>query len=206
MKKLILSLAFLGVSIGAFAQIPSVGIKGGINIAKISGSDGSGGTSTSGTLTTFSVGAFLDFKAGALSVQPGLYYTGKGSKSDNQISSASGSLNLRYLQVPVDFVFHLPAVVGNVYIGAGPYVAFGISARSKTSVSASNTSTLDLSFGNDASQIKRMDYGVQGIAGFHFNSGFLIGLNYDLGLSNITNDSSIKSKNRVLGAAIGFTF
>lgn len=206
MKKLLFSLALAILSFSAFAQIPDLGIKGGINLAKISGSDGSGGTSTSGTLTTFSVGAFLDFKGEVLSVQTGLYYTGKGSKSNEQISSSSSSLNLRYLQVPVDFVFKVPAVIGKVYVGAGPYAAYGISAKVKTSTSGSTSATTDLSFGNDGSQIKRMDYGLQGVAGFQFNSGFLIGLNYDLGLANIANDSSIKSKNQVLGASIGFTF
>ena len=206
MKKHLLSLAFAIFSISAFAQIPTLGIKGGLNFAKISGADGSGGTSTSGTLTTFSVGAFLDFKGEVLSVQPGLFYTGKGSESNDQLGSSTSSLNLRYLQVPVDFVFYLPAVIGKVYVGAGPYAAYGISAKSKTSTSGSTSGTTNLSFGNNGNQIKRMDYGLQGIAGFHFDSGFLVGLNYDLGLSNIANDSSVKSKNRVLGASVGFTF
>ncbi|OOQ56886.1 outer membrane beta-barrel protein [Mucilaginibacter pedocola] len=205
MKKLLLSLAFATLSFCAFAQVPTAGLKGGLNFAQISGSDGSGGTSTSGTLTSFSVGAFLEFAGDGVAIQPGLFYTGKGSKSKTN-SGISSSLNLRYLQLPVNFVINVPAGFGKLYIGAGPYAAYGLSGKVESSNNGGTPSTTNLSFGQYSGQLKRMDYGAQGIAGLRFNTGFLIGVNYDLGLANIVNNASVKSKNRVLGVSVGVTF
>jgi hypothetical protein len=205
MKKLLLSIAFIAASLGAFAQIPKFGIKGGVNFANVSIS--SGGVSVSpGTLTTFSVGAFADLKAGAISVQPGLFYTGKGFKISEQISNESAQVSLQYLQVPVNFVYHAPIVVGNIYFGAGPFAAFGISGKSKTTDGGSSQEE-DITFGDTENDIKRTEFGIQGIAGLQLKGGFLIGLSYDLGLSDISNETDGGSiKNKVFGVSVGFTF
>ena len=205
MKKLLLSIVFAAASMGAFAQIPKFGIKGGVNFANVS--IASGGVSLSpGTLTTFSVGAFADLKAGSISVQPGLFYTGKGFKIDNQISNESGQVSLRYLQVPINFVYHAPIVVGNIYFGAGPFAAIGMSGKSKAT-SGGSSQEEDVTFGDGEDDIKRTEFGLQGIAGLQLKGGFLIGLSYDLGLSDISNNTSEGSiKNKVFGVSVGFTF
>ena len=65
----------------------------------------------------------------------------------------------------------------------------------------------DVTFGDGAGEFKRTEFGLQGIAGFQLNSGFLIGVSYDLGLTNISNTSDEGSlKNRVFGVSVGFTF
>ena len=50
-------------SFAAFAQLPTIGFKGGVNFATLNASaSGTNLSITSGTLTTFNVGAFVDFK------------------------------------------------------------------------------------------------------------------------------------------------
>ncbi|RWY57063.1 porin family protein [Mucilaginibacter gilvus] len=209
MKKLLLSILFVAVvSMGAFAQIPKFGIKGGVNFANVTASSGSVSASL-GTLTTYSVGVFADLKAGAISIQPGLFYTGKGFKatSDNS-GDGSAEYNLHYLQVPVNFVYHVPIVVGNIYLGAGPFAAIGISGKAKGDDGNGTTISQDVTFGDGADEIKKMEYGLQGIAGLQLKGGFLVGLSYDLGLSNIGNnlDGEGSIKNKVFGVSVGFTF
>lgn len=205
MKKLLLSFVLAAASMAAFAQVPQFGIKGGVNLANVTASSGSVSASF-GTLTTFSVGAFADLKAGAISIQPGLFYTGKGFKLSDETSNESAQMSLHYLQVPVNFVYHAPIVIGNIYFGAGPFAAFGVSGKSKATLDGT-TLEEDVKFGDDG-DVKRTEFGLQGIAGLQLKSGFLIGVSYDLGLSNIGNniDGEGSLKNKVLGISVGFTF
>lgn len=205
MKKLLLASALAFACLLTYAQGPQFGIRGGVNLANVTASSGNVSASF-GTLTTFSVGAFADFKAGAISIQPGLFYTGKGFKLNDQSSDESAKLSLHYLQVPVNFVYHAPIMIGNIYVGAGPFAAIGVSGKSKATV-GSNTVEDDVKFGGDG-DVKRTEFGLQGIAGLQLKGGFLVGISYDLGLSNIGNniDGEGSIKNRVFGVAIGFTF
>ncbi|MET3979435.1 hypothetical protein ABIB62_002021 [Mucilaginibacter sp. UYP25] len=206
MKKLLLLLCCAFAASTAFAQLPTFGIRGGANFATLSASASASGSSvtyTSGTLTTFSAGVFADFKLGGVSIQPALNFTGKGGKEESDGDVAK--INLYYLQVPVNIVYHIPVVIGNIYLGAGPYAAVGVIAKSKVT-SGGVTESTDLSFGSDAGDIKRTDFGLNGIAGVEFKGGFLAGLNYDLGLSNISNDDTVKTKKRVFGVSIGYKF
>lgn len=207
MKKVLLSIAFMAAAAtSAFAQIPQLGIKGGVNFADVSVSSGSVSASL-GTLTTYSVGVFADLKAGAISIQPGLFYTGKGFKATNG-NSADGSaeFNLHYLQLPVNFVYHVPIVVGNIYFGAGPFAAMGITGKAKANDGSGTSVSEDVHFGDGPNDIKKMEYGLQGIAGLQLKGGFLVGLSYDLGLTNIANEADGSIKNKVLGISVGFTF
>lgn len=204
MKKTLLSLCLLMASFAAFAQLPTIGFKGGVNFATLNASaSGTNLSVTSGTLTTFNVGAFVDFKFGNVSLQPALNYTGKGGKFSVSTEDFDGSaqIKLYYLQVPVNVVYHVPAVVGDFYFGAGPYVGVGISGKTKDS----DGSTADVKFGSDG-DVKRTDIGANAIVGFKFKTGFLINANYDLGLSNIANDNTGKLKNRVFGISVGYAF
>ncbi|MES2268888.1 MAG: porin family protein [Bacteroidota bacterium] len=209
MKKLLLiTVVLMSASLASYAQVPSFGIRGGANFAKLSASASASGASVTyntGTLTSFSAGVFADFKLGGISLQPALNFTGKGGKEESDGDVAK--VNLYYLQVPVNIVYHAPVAIGNIYFGAGPYAALGISGKQKIT-SGSVTQSEDITFGSDAGDVKRTDFGINGIAGVEFKGGFLIGINYDLGLSDIGNDgtSQASTKNRVFGVSVGYKF
>jgi hypothetical protein len=223
MKKLLLSLLLAGASLVTFAQLPTFGIKGGVNFATLHASvEGFNLSANSNTLTSFNAGVFVDFKFGNVSLQPALNLSGKGGKfngasfSDNsdenvdvEVEQGTGKINLLYLQLPVNIVYHVPVVLGDIYFGAGPYVAKGLSGKVKiTDPETGQSESEDIKFGgNDDNSFKAMEYGANAIAGIKLKTGLLFNINYDLGLSNITPTSEGgKLKTRVFGVSIGYAF
>jgi hypothetical protein len=206
MKKLILAVLAAGSVFTASAQSKTTfGISGGVNFAKIAVSlEGTSLSASTGSLTTFSAGVFADAPVSTnFSIQPGLYYTGKGGSTtvDNETQKAK----LYYLQLPVNVVYNVPVTAGKVFFGVGPYAAYGLSGTQE----ATGIASRDVKFGSDVdSDIKRTDFGATGLVGFNFKNGLLFKANYDLGLSNTTpnNEMGIKSKNRVFGVSVGYTF
>src|ERR1700753_434132 len=146
MKKTILVALLSVISFTTFAQNITFGVKGGLNISTIDYNypitTNSGSSSINlypSSLKSFNAGIFADFKFGNISLQPALNFTGKGGEeqvdlTDNKGNPAGTSVNkltLYYLQLPVNIVYHVPLLIGNVYFGAGPYIAKGISGTSK---------------------------------------------------------------------------
>jgi hypothetical protein len=209
MKKILLLLCCAFAASTAFAQIPTIGIKGGVNFASLSSSSNAAdGTYNTGALTSFSAGIFVDFKTGgSLSIQPALLYTGKGGKesADFDGSNVSAKAKINYLQVPVNFVFNAPIAVGTFFVGAGPYVGYGLSAKVEASFDG-KTESQEVDFGDVKGQYKRIEAGATGIAGIKFKQGLMLNLNYDLGLTNISNETDSSTKTRVFGISVGYAF
>lgn len=205
MKKFLLFAGLFVASLSTFAQ--TIGFKGGIDFAKLQISDPSSNLSvTTGSATSFTVGIFADCKTATpnFTIQPGLNFTGRGGKITGD-GNSSGVFNLYYAQIPINFVYHAPIVAGNIFIGAGPYAALGLTGKVKADDGMGDVESQNATFGSNG-DFKTADFGLQGIAGVQFKSGFLIGLNYNLGLSNIAQDSGSGSiKNRVFGISIGFS-
>ncbi|RVT98081.1 PorT family protein [Mucilaginibacter limnophilus] len=214
MKKVLLTICLAAATLTTFAQAPTFGIKGGVNFAKLQiSAEGTDMTASSGNNTLFNAGVFVDFKFDKVSVQPGLFATAKGGKfssnlmddEGNALQDASAKFNLLYLQVPVNVVYHAPVTGGEFFFGAGPFVGYGISGKA-TANDGSSSQSEDVNFGDDG-EFKTIDAGVNGIAGFKFANGFLLNLNYDLGLTNIANNSGDgRIKTRVFGISVGYQF
>lgn len=212
MKKLVVAIAMLGISVGAFAQGQPMGfgIKAGVNFPKYNFSGGSNTVETDAS-TNFHVTAFLDAPifTDYLYVQPGLSLQGKGAKF------AEGSFvgedfrvtqNTMWLEVPVNIVAKAPTgQMGHLFVGAGPYLGFGLSGKNKLSGENSSTDLGDFKFGNDEDQ-KGLDFGLNFIAGYQLNSGLIIHGGYGLGLTNLAPNGSgdVKQTNRVWTVGLGF--
>ncbi|RYZ98134.1 MAG: PorT family protein [Sphingobacteriaceae bacterium] len=232
MKKILLSICLTAASLATFSQSDkpvTFGIKGGVNFSRLPYSNlNSPATTSANTLTSFNVGVFVDFKlCESLSIQPALIYTGKGGRNNINIAIAdpdapltishTDTMKVYYIQVPVNVVYSVPVGSHSFYFGAGPFVGYGISGKQKSKLifaddQASTTSFYneDVKFGSDEpSTVKRWDYGVGALAGFKFNNGFLLNINYDLGLANTTpksEDNNNKTKTRVFGVSVGYAF
>jgi hypothetical protein len=111
--------------------------------------------------------------AGAhLALRFGLGYVGRGAK----LPGGGGfAINLNYLEVPVDVMYHHPAGPGELRGGLGPYFAYGIGGTSGT-VS---------SFGENNGGFKRFDAGLSFLLGYKLSNGVSLDLGYDLGLANV---------------------
>lgn len=129
----------------------------------------------------------------------------KGSKIKDD--NFEMTMNIVYLEIPVLAKYNLELSKGNsLFIGAGPYVGIGLTGKSKMSIFGFNDSK-SLEFGNDNdSDLKRLDLGLATALGFNLD-GIIIGLGYDLGLTNNApkGDSDNKTSTRTFKLSFGYT-
>ncbi|QNL48482.1 PorT family protein [Olivibacter sp. SDN3] len=213
MKKLLLSLiAVLLTSSATFAQQEmGFGLKAGVNFPKYNFSSNGENISSTGSTTNFHVTAFLDAPIATdwFYIQPGVSLQGKGAKlSENQLGNYTQ--NTMWIEVPVNFVAKFPtADAGSFFLGAGPYIAFGISGKNKwesNNGGSVETDIPDFEFGGDGA-LKSTDFGLNFIGGFEFRNGLMIHGGYGLGLTNLAtrfDGTDIKQTNRVWTVGLGF--
>ncbi len=208
MKKLLLSITALIFTTGAFAQQEmGFGLKAGVNFPKYNYSGG-GSSASSDVATNFHITAFLDAPIATnwFYVQPGISLQGKGAKfyddGDTKVKQST-----MWIEVPVNFVAKFPVpAAGSFFLGAGPYVAFGISGKNKWESGGRTVEQYipDFDFGSDGS-LKSTDFGLNFIGGFEFSSGLMLHGGYGLGLTNLApNSSDVKQTNRVWTVGLGF--
>lgn len=229
-KFLSLSVPLLVASFIANAQSGPY-IKAGVNLANISVTN-NGRVDDANQLTSFQVGVVGDVKLGTslLHLQPGLLFTGKGSKVQKGTNGQAGyfkqTFNPRYLELPVNIVVKAPVgKTSRFFVGAGPYIAMGIAGKIKTEgtriLTGSYSNDRDITFSNDDPTtfseeegsgfgvVRRFDYGVNGTAGIEGKS-IVLGVNYGLGLAKLQSGSNSNednnNKNRVLSFTVGFKF
>ena len=203
-------------STALFAQKSSAILKGGVNFANISNND-DGGYDDNRMLTSFHVGVLADLNLTEfLALQPGLLYTGKGIKLENDAQEVTFSP--RYLELPVNLVFKTPTGNAKFFVGAGPYVAMGIGGKFKGEGIIDFEE--DIRFSDDdpltpeeegagAFRVRRFDYGLNGIIGIEA-SNLVISAGYGLGLAKIQSGSDSNddqnNKHRVFNLSLGFKF
>lgn len=222
MKKAILAaLIIMGMGLGSSAQI----LRGGFNFANISITN-DGDVDEANMLPTFQVGLLGDFRIlPMLYVQPGILFTGKGSKTEyGQESDATYSratTNPYYLEIPVNLVLKSPTGPVKFFAGAGPYLGIGIagklenegkilgvSYRNERDIEFSDDDprTLDYEEGAGYGIMKRFDYGANILAGVEF-SKLVLGVNYGHGFAKLQSGTASsaddKNKHRVLSFTVG---
>lgn len=228
MKKKVLILGpvmFLLFFISGNAQHSSVIIRGGANFANVSVND-NGSVDDAKMLTSFQVGILGDIElAPILYLQPGILFTGKGSKTqsgnDGDATFYRATSNPYYVELPVNLVFKTPGAV-KFFAGAGPYIAMGVGGKNKTNGSFlgadfsseqnirwsdDDPTTLDYEEGAGFGVMKRFDYGLNGTLGIEA-SNLVLSANYGLGLAKLQSGSNSSSdnnnKHRVFSLTVGF--
>lgn len=134
----------------------------------------------------------------------------KGTKSGDAFyvedqTDLSGSLNISYLELPVNLVANFDTGSGKFFAGAGPYAAYALSGNGKAGGVKE-----DMPFGSNDGEFKRFDFGLNFLAGYQLTNGLNIHAGYGLGLGNILNDKSsgvdLSAKNKVFSVSLGFNF
>jgi len=208
------------------AQKSSAILRGGVNFANISIND-DGGTNDAKSLTSFQVGVLGDFHlVSFLSLQPGLVFTGKGTKTESGTEGGAtwykSTTNPYYLEIPVNLVFKTPTAPVRFFAGAGPYLGIGIAGKNKVKGSFLGASfnseesidwsdddptTLDYEENAGYGRLRRFDYGLNGTLGIEA-SGLVISANYGLGLAKVQSgtdsDDDNNNKHRVFSITVGF--
>lgn len=206
-RKLILGLATLFITTGWIQAQTQLGVKAGYNAANMSNKDGS--VSDAKMLSTFNAGLVADVGiADLISVRTGIDLQSKGWKYT--FGGTDYSSNPMYLEVPVNLTLNLPiGPVGKLYIGAGPYFAYGVAGKVKVT-SGSSSNTTKINFTKDQTlasfipgkEYKPFDMGANIVGGVTFNNRFGINAQYGMGLMNTVPESSNNNKgnrHRVLG-------
>lgn len=225
-KKIILSFAALAISFGAMSQA-RVGVKGGWNLSSIS-VDNDGSVDNDKSLSGFNIGVIADLPLvpKILSFQPGVFYSTKGAKLKSEGTGYKSEFTTRpsYIEIPLNFVGKIPVGTDSrLFAGIGPYFAFGVAGKNKTSTTVAGVTTSqessikwddDTPF-NDGdpnqgyNKLKRFDWGGQLMVGAEIH-GLILSAQYGLGLAKINsggNDSrNEKNKNRVFSLSAGFLF
>lgn len=127
-----------------------------------------------------------------LAVQPELLFSGQGAKY--KANGTTTKLNLGYINVPVMLQYMFD---NGFRIEAGPQLGFLVSAKAKA-----DGSTTDVK-----DNIKTVDFALGfGLGYIHTPSGFGVDARYNLGLSNINKNSSVKSTNRGFQLGVFYQF
>ncbi|ALM07815.1 hypothetical protein SB49_08415 [Sediminicola sp. YIK13] len=190
MKKYFTILVVLvAISNSVLAQEVNIGIKGGLNSYTIGGDD------------TEDIDSKLGYNIGLLGhihlserfgLQPEIVYSTQGAKASE--GNGDVKISLDYINVPVLFQYMYD---NGFRIQAGPQVGFLTSAKAKAD---GITVDLDDSF-------KTIDFGLSiGASYVHPPSGFGVDARYNLGLSNINEDSSSKNYNRGFQIGVFYLF
>jgi hypothetical protein len=154
------------------------------------------------TLVGFNIGAISEISlGGSLFIQPGVFYSGKGTKY--KIGTEEGTFSPQYLEVPVNVGYYFGTGKTKFSVFAGPYFAFGIGGKIK-----SGGESVDIKFGTtDNDDMKPMDFGLNLGAGVNL-SNFLISAQYAIGLSNLypVSADDVTMKMKVISISVGYLF
>ncbi len=191
-----LLLAFL--SSAALAQLGiSKGLKGGLNLATVGGSDAPSGLTG---VSQYAAGIYLEISLpGPLAVEGDVLYSVKGAKMEVP-SVATQTTTLSYLEIPVLAKFYLPLPVIKPHIFAGPAIGFLMSAKEKDEVLGSTTEK-DV---KDATT--STDLGIVVGAGVKIATPIIdlsVEARYNYGLTSIDKVNSTKVYNRTVSILVG---
>ncbi|HVB03829.1 MAG TPA: hypothetical protein VNE41_08920 [Chitinophagaceae bacterium] len=113
---------------------------------------------------------------GPLFLQPEFLLSAFGVRVQDQ-TYGNYRKGIVYVKVPLDIMYQAKAGPGCFLIGAGPYFARAVYGQSRGG---------KIAFGNSATDVmKAGDWGIDMRAEYIFNMGFLISLDYDVGIENL---------------------
>lgn len=196
MRNVFLALSLISV-INFASNAQEVGIKIGGNLSNMSYSSGAYTTYPSSILG-LQIGLVTDAAIGRhWVVQPGVMLSQKGYQVHNN-NGRTDQLRINYLEIPVNF-FYMPS--RHLSIGGGPYFAYGLTGTLKNLYADGTIVQRDVNL-NTGGDYERGDVGLNLAAGFEFAPTFVLGLNYSMGVSNISNDNGVVEKNTTFGISL----
>lgn len=185
MKKPLVLILILFSSITMHAQ--TIGVRGGLNLGNAVAKTPSYTLDTK-TGVGFQLGLTLEAPISeALYFNTALLYTSKPYKYTIIVEFTD--IN-NFLELPLNIEYKESIGDANIFVEAGPYLAYGLSSKIKT-----GDTTLDRDYGSDSDDIKRLDAGLNFGAGVEFEK-LRLGLNYAIGLTSLSNDDDETYKMR----------
>lgn len=209
MKKLSVALVVGALFVMLVAPAPAAagvqfGIKGGGNMAKLTGSDLQDINGTLKNKVGFVAGVFVAFNMGPVfTLQLEGLYTMKGvsqSYIDTDVTYTD-KLSANYIEIPLLFKFRIPTPLVSPFVFAGPAVSFKLSEKV-----TENGQDVPL----DQALFKNNDYGAIFGGGINIGSHFQMDVRYSMGMakviSTVEGETPLNIKNGVWSATIGIAF
>lgn len=145
-----------------------------------------------------SIGAFvkLDLTSN-FGLQSGIDFHYKTSKLENKIDQSTNKLKSFGIEIPLYGMIQGELGRGKAFIGAGPYVGYGISTKSDGINLLKNNGAMG------APAMNRLDYGVGGILGYDVSKNWQIHARYQFGLADLheAKGNTMKSQGITIGIA-----
>ncbi len=167
-----------------------------MNFSNFYGNDADG----TKTLIGFQFGGLYELPlSGDFYLQPEALLTLKGAKSDG----TDQKIKPFYLEIPVRFMYKLPAGPGKLTLATGPYLGFGVFGEYTQSGVGYNlfTKVLDA----DEALMKRFDLGLSSALGYELQSGLFFNLESSLGFLKVINGGG-DVKNTTVALVAGYKF
>ena len=194
MKKTILMVLVAMATVSVSAQ--RFGVKAGLNFSNFYGNDADG----TKTLTGFQLGGLYELPlSGGFYLQPEALLTLKGAKDDG----TDQKIKPFYLEIPVRFMYKLPAGPGKLTLATGPYLGFGLFGQYTYSGVGYNLFTKVLD--SDKALMKRFDFGLSSSLGYELRSGLFFNLESSLGFVKVVNDGG-DVQNTTVALVVGYKF
>lgn len=196
MKKILFLFFFVGLFQISMAQSVAIGLKGGLNFAKLDGNLSAGANYNN--RTGYHAGAFVLVKLSKIGIQPEVILSKQGST----ISVNSQNLNSNYSYINVPIILKLYTVAG-INIQVGPQFGFLASAKQDIPNPLNGTITTE----DVKSQLKGSDISAALGLGWDLPFGLCVDARYNLGLTKINNSAgSSDAKNQVIQVSVGYKF
>lgn len=197
-----------------FAQTKtSFAIRAGVNFTNLNGEDVDGDDLDYKLKTGFHAGVDADIPiATEFYFRPGAFFSVKGAQIDD---ASDTRVSLKYIEVPLSFVYKPTLGTGKLVLGIGPYVAYAVGGKIKN-----DDTEMDIDFENEIELseigdpiLKGFDAGGNLFFGYEFGQHLSAQINAQLGMVNIQpkikgldDDDRGKIKNTGFGLSLGYRF
>ena len=208
MKKsiLLIAIGLFGFTTMTAQEYVMFGAKGGVNFSTFRG-DGNNAWNDPSGRTSFHLGMLAEIPMSErFSIQPEVLYSGQGYDIANRNNQDDIEFQLEYINVPVIAKVY---VFDGFALEAGPQVGFLV--KSEIDYQPATVNSGDVNLNSD--QFNTVDFSVALGASYKFRGGFFLNGRYNIGLSDIYDDSfaggafaGSEAKHSVLQAGVGFMF
>jgi len=219
MTKKISVLFVMFILIAGYTQAQfKVGVKAGFNLTNISQKfDGEKPDSEDrGKFKPgFQVGLIGEYSiSDVFAIQPGIVFATQGTKFKDDEEDYKATMNLNYIQIPINAQYKMDLGVAKLLLQAGPYLGYGIGGKNKAkgtieglSVSIENKIKFGKGDEDDLTTYipNAFDFGLGLGAGLQFGNIQAV-LGYNIGLANMTDEDDYSMKNNGLAFTIAYLF
>ena len=150
-------------------------------------------------------GGFLKLESRGFALQYELLVRYRSSEMEDTIMQNRTTYQYWGLELPIYIMGQIHTKAGEIFIGAGPYLGFGIDAKQDPE----NVNLYRKDNTTGKAMMQRWDFGVGTMLGFEFNNGISLNIGcYQGGLVNVLSaeKDSRSMKNQVINFGVGYKF